>query len=585
MASAAGAMVILAGAAVSTADVRSYDGTGNNIANPGWGALERIQVRMTGVYYADGIAEPSDGGEWANPRTISNIVGDQEGEIFGTPLLSDFFSVWGQFVDHEISRDIRAVPSEFDPIEVPQCDPVFDPECTGLELILFWRSEWDPTTGTDKDNPRQQTNHNNSYIDGSDVYGNNATRADLLRSYEGGKLRVDSTAFGDHMPPNDVLEGMDVPPFGADLEDMLLAGDNRANVTLQMLSMHTLFVREHNRLCDELAVQHPEWDDEQLYQHARKIVGGIIQHITYNDWLPILLGANALPEYTGYDDQVDASVTNEFAGFAFRFGHSLINPNVLRLNEDGTVIDEGNLLLRDAFFAPQRLLEGGIDPILRGMSVNPTQRLDAKLTNELRNFLFAPPTIVSNDLLAVNIERARDHGLGSYNNVRMDLGLEPAKTFADITNDPDEQELLAEAYQGDVNLVDSYVGTLAEDYVGGGFVGEMAHLVIVDQFTRMRDGDRFWYQIDEELTQGDIDLIESTTLADVVKRNTSIQAIQDSLFYVWPDFDNNGVLNILDFVTFQVAFQGGDQNADMDKDGKLTILDFVIFQQAFTGYF
>jgi hypothetical protein len=278
-------------------------------------------------------------------------------------------------------------------------------------------------------------------------------------------------------------------------------------------------------------------------------------------------------------------VTNEFAGFAFRFGHSLINPNVLRLNEDGTVIDEGNLLLRDAFFAPQRLLEGGIDPILRGMSVNPTQRLDAKLTNELRNFLFAPPTIVSNDLLAVNIERARDHGLGSYNNVRMDLGLEPAKTFADITNDPDEQELLAEAYQGDVNLVDSYVGTLAEDYVGGGFVGEMAHLVIVDQFTRMRDGDRFWYQIDEELTQGDIDLIESTTLADVVKRNTSIQAIQDSLFYVWPDFDNNGVLNILDFVTFQVAFQGGDQNADMDKDGKLTILDFVIFQQAFTGYF
>ena len=575
----------LAGTAASAADVRSFDGTGNNIANPDWGSVGIAQVRVTGVYYYDGVSEPSGGDEWPNPRFISNAVGDQEGEIYGSPLLTDLFNTWGQFTDHEITRDIRANPSEFTPIPVPVCDPVFDPDCEGFELILFWRSEWLDGTGTGPDNPREQTNHNNSYIDGSNVYGNGAQRANFIRSFEGGKLRVDSTPDGDLLPLNDVFEPMDVPPFGGQLEDMMLAGDNRANTTVQLLAMHTLFVREHNRLCDELAAQHPDWDDETLFQHARKIVGGIIQHITYNEYLPILLGPNALPEYQGYDPTVNASVTNEFAAFAFRFGHSLINPNVPRLNEDGSVIDEGNLLLRDAFFAPYELPgAGGIDPIFRGSAVNPTQLLDAKLTNELRNFLFADPTIVSNDLLAVNIQRGRDHGLATYNQVRIDIGLEPAETFADITSDPDEQAALALAYGGDVDLVDTYVGVLSEDTTNGGFIGELGHYFIVDQFTRMRDGDRFWYQNDPDLTQADIDLIESSSLSEVIKRNTGIEAIQSDAFFVWPDFDNNGALNILDFVAFQNAFQSGSQDADMDKDGKLTILDFVIFQNAFTSY-
>jgi hypothetical protein len=135
-----------------------------------------------------------------------------------------------------------------------------------------------------------------------------------------------------------------------------------------------------------------------------------------------------------------------------------------------------------------------------------------------------------------------------------------------------------------VDLIDPFVGGLAEDPVVGSNFGELFQTILADQFTRVRDGDRFWYQNDEDLSQADIDLIESTTLAGVIKRNTDIVAMQSDVFFVWPDFDKNGVLNLIDFITFQMAFKSGDQDADMDKDGKLTILDFVLFQTAFTAY-
>ena len=581
----AGALAIIAGAAVSSADVRSMDGSGNNIANPDWGARGQHLIRLSGVYYADGI-EALSGADRPSARHVSNIVFDQEGEEFGTPLNTNLFVIWGQFIDHDISRSQGTTPTEIALIEVPLCDEVMDPDCTGNEIIFFERSSYDPATGTDRNNPREQDNDINAFIDASNVYGSWESRADVLRTFEGGKLAVMDMPEGDLLPQNFALEDMDTPPFGGDLEALFLAGDDRANEQLGLTSLHTLFMREHNRLADQLAIDNPDWTDEEIYQHARKLVGGMLQHITYNEFLPTLIGPNAIPEYTGYDSNVNPGVTNEFSTIAYRFGHSMVNPFVPRLKEDGTPIDEGNLDLRDAFFSPELIInEGGIDPILRGLAYAPSQLLDSKITNEMRNFLFTPPTLFNMDLAALNVHRGRDHGFGSYNQVREDIGLAPAVEFSDITSDPVMAAKLAEAYDGDISLVDPYAGGLSEDLVEGSQVGELFTLLIADQFTRIRDGDRFWYQNDEDLSEADIELIETSNLSAVIRRNTGIQAIQNDVFQVWPDFNGDGSLDILDFVAYQNAFMAGDDNADFDKDGKLTILDFVLFQNSFTSYF
>lgn len=70
----------------------------------------------------------------------------------------------------------------------------------------------------------------------------------------------------------------------------LSLGDLRVNLHPHLAIMHTLWLREHNRIVEKLALLNPHWDDDTLYQEARKIVIAEIQHITYDEWLPLVLG-------------------------------------------------------------------------------------------------------------------------------------------------------------------------------------------------------------------------------------------------------------------------------------------------------
>ena len=78
--------------------------------------------------------------------------------------------------------------------------------------------------------------------------------------------------------------------------------------------LHTVWMREHNRVAGELAKAQPEWDDETLYQEARRVVVAQMQHITYNEWLPIILGAKYMekwqmgPKDEGFSDSYNAKV-------------------------------------------------------------------------------------------------------------------------------------------------------------------------------------------------------------------------------------------------------------------------------------
>ncbi|HPY41310.1 MAG TPA: peroxidase family protein, partial [Thiolinea sp.] len=278
-------------------EYRSVDGSGNNQQNPDWGKQGSSLQRLTPK---DSSREPG-GATAANlpsTRDVSNSVSAQTESTTNRKGLSDIFWMWGQFLDHDLSLVKADAGSSMD-IPVPTGDPFFDPQGTGTATIPVTRSN----TVTDANGVAQQPNSLTAYIDGSNVYGSDKATADSLRSFEGGKLK---TSEGNLLPKN--------------ANGAFVAGDERSNENPALTSMHTIWMREHNRIADQLANQHPQWSDETIYQEARRTVGAEIQAITYNEFLPNLLGEDAIPDYKGYDPTQNAGVNNEFAAAAFRFG-------------------------------------------------------------------------------------------------------------------------------------------------------------------------------------------------------------------------------------------------------------------------
>ena len=143
--------------------------------------------------------------------------------------------------------------------------------------------------------------------------------------------------------------------------------------------------------------------------------------------------------------------------------------------------------------------------------------------------MFGPPGAGGFDLAALNIQRGRDHGLPDYNTVRERFGLARVVDFSEITSNPGVQQALATAYET-VDDIDPWVGILAEDKATGAATGMTAAAIFKDQFQRLRTGDRFWYQVN--LSPAMVAEIESTTLADIIRRNTEVDSISDDVFFV-----------------------------------------------------
>ncbi len=512
-------------------EVRTMDGSGNNKQSPLAGASFQQLQRMMGYDYADDISKMA-GPLRKSAREISNIVATQNGSMpneFGT---SDYLWQWGQFLDHDISLSDE-VPSDdrsFD-IAVPMGDPWFDPAGTGNRTIHFNRAIADPSSGTDLQNPRAQINEITSWIDGSMVYGSSDERANALRTNDGtGRLR---TSPGSLLPYNENgLPNANGP--APDPSKLFLAGDVRANEQVGLAAMHTLFVREHNRWAKHIKRTRPFYSGDDIYQTARRMVVAEIQIITYEEFLPALIGKNALPPYQGYK-LGDATIASEFSGGAYRLGHSLINTELLRVNRRGHEISDGHLGLRNAFFNAPSILKkrNDIDPILRGLAAQKSQTLDPKVVDDLRNFLFGPPGAGGFDLASLNIQRGRDMGLPSYNDARDSMGLGRVSDFQEISSDPAVQAALYDAY-GTVDDIDLWVGGLAEDALKseGSQLGPLLRKIVTLQFASLRDNDRFWYKRD--LTAAEFAVVKKVTLAKIIKYNTTIRGneIPRNVFYV-----------------------------------------------------
>uniref|UniRef100_A0A3B5M4J2 Peroxidasin n=1 Tax=Xiphophorus couchianus TaxID=32473 RepID=A0A3B5M4J2_9TELE len=550
---------------------RSHDGTCNNLQHPMWGASLTAFERLLKPVYDNGFNLPRgttdrvhNGYRLPLPRLVSTTMIGTE-TITPDNRYTHMLMQWGQFLDHDLDSTVVALSqARFSDGQLcaqvctndPPCFPIqFPPNDqrqlrSGARCMFFVRSS--PVCGSGMTSllmnsvyPREQINQITSYIDASNVYGSSRHESEQIRDMAShrGLLRqgiIQRTgkallpfATG---PPTECMRDENESPIPC-----FLAGDHRANEQLALTSMHTVWLREHNRIATELLRLNPHWDGDTIYHETRKIVGAQMQHITYNHWLPKILGEagmRILGPYTGYDPNVNAGIFNSFATAAFRFGHTLINPILYRLNEHFEPITQGHISLHRAFFSPFRIVnEGGIDPLLRGLfGVAGKMRVSTQLLNtELTEKLFSMAHAVALDLAAMNVQRGRDHGIPPYNDYRTFCNLTSAQTFDDLKNEiknPDVREKLRRLYGTPLNI-DLFPALMAEDLVPGSRLGPTLMCLLAMQFKRVRDGDRFWYENPGVFTPAQLTQLKQASLARVVCDNgDNITRVQRDVFAV-----------------------------------------------------
>ncbi|CAH1398171.1 unnamed protein product [Nezara viridula] len=513
-----------------TQKYRTISGWCNNLEHPDYGQSFRAFNRFLPPAYTDGVGTPRalsvTGKQLPSPRLIStNIHSDTSRPHTRYSLMVMQFA---QITDHDLtftpvnkgfinegilnclSCDSKeTVHPECFPIPIPDNDPYFpskDPN-TGKNLCI-------PATrsmpGQQTLGPREQMNQLTAYLDLSYVYGSDNCEARILRSFSGGKLNVTRVPYGKSLLP----ESRSNPECRSRTRICFNAGDARASEQPALGSFHTVWLREHNRIAHELSKINPHWSDETLYQETRKILAAVYQHLTFSEFLPRILGREAIKKYNldllldgyfkGYDPTCDATVVNEFSSGAFRFGHSLLRPGFRRVSPE--YIEKGTfVMLRDHFFNPEVLYTPGIiDEILLGLIDTPMETLDNFITKEVTEHLFENKSrpFSGMDLISLNIQRARDHGVSGYNDYREACGLKRANSFDDFLDTISEPIVakLSELYEH-VDDVDFFPGGMSEYPLHGGVIGPTFACIIGNQFSRIRRCDRFWYENDQEFTR------------------------------------------------------------------------------------
>ncbi|RYJ04091.1 MAG: peroxidase [Acetobacteraceae bacterium] len=490
-------------------EYRSIDGT-----VPGLDGAVNVTntpfIRLTDAYYADDARSLRDG---PNAREISNVVvGQGDAAVENPQGFSAFMYAWGQFIDHDIN--LTADNRTGEPISIPVPDG--DANFPAGSVI--------PMSRADADAHGNVINAITGWLDASMVYGSDAATVARLREPDGHM----TMSPGRNLPvgPVDPTGESGGNPGGLVAH---LAGDGRVDENPSLTALQTLFAREHNMLVDNMYAADPTLDGETVYQQARAIVTAEIQNITYTEFLPHLLGGMMFGAYAGYDPLVDPRMAIEFAGAAYRFGHSTVSDVTEKLDEYGNA--SGEVPLKDTFFlTPDAFAaDGGADGLLRHLGADHAQAMDVRIVDDLRNFLFDPPVVV--DLAAINIQRGRDLGLPHLNEMREALHLDPYTDFCQITDDQGTVQALAQVYAS-VDDIDLWTGGLAERVVPGAFVGETFGLIIADQFARTRDGDPLWWQ-NQGFDDATTTFIRHSGLTDIILRNTDTQYLQDDPFIAY----------------------------------------------------
>ena len=449
---------------IAKSQFRTLSGYCNNLKRPAQGSADQPFLALTTP-----LRRPFNPKLSPNPRTVSNQVHNEEAQVPNSRSLSELVTFFGQLIDHTVTF-IPVNTQEPAPIKIPMPDPVFN----GTQYIPFFRTE------KRNDLP---LNELTSYIDAASVYGVSETQSEELRSGPNGLLPNGLLNLpGNFLPKNE--------------EGQFEAGDERVNENGNLMTMHTIWAREHNRVAREIRRAFGRaLNGEQIFQLARHTVAAEMQAVVYFEFLPALTGEgeSSLEPFKKYDPKVRAEVTNEFSTVGFRVGHTLLNSQVTAIRPNGQT---DAIPLRDSFFNVTEFENQGLDNLLRGMISTKASEIDCGITSEVRNFLIDEVGSEEQlDLPALNIQRGRDHGIPVCNTVRETFGLAPLKSFKDITKDGTSATNLEVAFgAGNVGDVDAWTCGVCEDAVSGSSLGPLFQAIVVDQFRRLRDGDRFYFE-------------------------------------------------------------------------------------------
>ncbi|KAK4871803.1 hypothetical protein RN001_015927 [Aquatica leii] len=538
----------------TTVEFEGYDGWYNNFARPDSGAIDGELLRRTAAAYADGTYLPS-GSNRPNPLTLSEQllqgpIGSQSRT--GKNALLVFF---GQQVVEEILDAQRpACPPEYFNIPIPE-DHAYRKQPHHTELPLL-RTRYNQRTGVNPNNPRQQLNEITPYIDGGLMYGITKQWADSLRTYSNGTVDPDGLLAYSHdgLFPEYNTDRLPLanppPPFHhaefiqkhelAPVSRFFKLGNPRGNENTFLLTWGVLWFRWHNYLARRLRDHHSDWSSDKVFNEARKWVIATHQHIVLDEWLPAWINVTSMPPYKGYDPSINPQIDQFFQAAAFRFGHTLVTPGVYlrdygRYGCNYSFPTWGRYAVRtcNAFWRPQDAIKTkysdlgddliDIDRVLMGMSVQLCEEEDHKIVEDLRGNVFGPIEFPRRDLMAVNIQRARDHGLPDFNTIRKAYGLNPVDNVDHFEHvqDPEIKKRLMTLYNNSFDDIDLWVGGILET---GDGPGELFQTIILDQFQRIRDGDRFWFNNTKNglFTIEEIDRLKQLTLYDIIMAVTKM---------------------------------------------------------------
>lgn len=221
--------------------------------------------------------------------------------------------------------------------------------------------------------PREHLNNVTAYMDGSQVYGS-WYNVSLSIRLDNGRMLMSSDVHHRGVLPHAINRGQDQCTALGISPVCYRTGDTRVNQHPALTTLHTLFLRQHNRLADTLASINPHWDGDTIYYETRRIIGAQLQVINYGEYLPILIGPEAMSQYnlwllsgtkrTEYDHRIQPQALQESATAAMRFAHSLVDGRFAKVYNNGSATFFN---VRERFFQPVDLYLGEFDAILRGL--------------------------------------------------------------------------------------------------------------------------------------------------------------------------------------------------------------------------
>ncbi|NXT78254.1 DUOX2 oxidase, partial [Zapornia atra] len=507
-------------------EVQRYDGWYNNLLHHSRGSVGARLLRLLPANYADSVYQALQEPHVPNARQLSNAVARGPSGLpshRNTTVLAVFF---GFHVLSDILETERpGCPAEFLNIHIPPGDPVFDPAGTGDVVLPFQRIQWAMETGQSPNSPREQTNEVTGWLDGSSIYGPSHSWSDALRKFSGGEL---ATGPSKRLPRETdgrvpMWKALDPSTGQGGPQGIYDLGSAWGNENLFLQAVSITWFRYHNHLAMKLAQEHPTWSDEDLFQHARKWVIATYQSIVLYEWLPTLLGSR-VPEYKGYQQHLDPSISPEFLAAAEQFLATMVPPGVYKRDSQCQFQDvpsQGGsfpaVRVCNSYWSREvwgRERREDVDNLLLGMSSQIAEREDNVVVEDLQDYWYGPLKYSRTDYVASWLQRGRDLGLPTYNQARERFGLEPLQTWSDLAPHLEQQvlEKVATLYGNDTARLEMLPGGMLEAN------SSLFSAIILDQLLRLREGDRFWFENTKNglFTAEEASQIRNTTFHDVL---------------------------------------------------------------------